>query len=39
MTNFIERQTLISFLFDLWHGTRDRRALSILLAVCGTETI
>lgn len=33
MTQFIQRQTLISFLFDLWHETRDRKALSILLAV------
>lgn len=35
----IEHQDLISFLFDLWHGTRERKALSILLAVLKTEEI
>lgn len=30
---WVERQTLLSFLWDLWYGTRNRQALRIFFAV------
>lgn len=39
MTLFIQRHTLISFLFEWWRETRDRKALSVLLTILNAEKL